>query len=174
MSHHPLVLCLGGGGGGGGKIQRHAVRKMGACSMLELRASNNIGAWGCGLTVSTTMMLAAGSAASRSSQIVAPITGLPAELDSKKKRTTRLQSNRNWHARRLHAGAQSKGGRRRERVSLRAAPCEGGRGSDRCRREKKTSLLVSWRWYEGSPVPALSLESAANLACAAAKASNIN
>jgi len=54
MSHHPLVLCLGGGGGGGGKIQRHAVRKMGACSMLELRASNNIGAWGCGLTVSTT------------------------------------------------------------------------------------------------------------------------
>ena len=40
--------------------------------------------------------------------------------------------------------------------------------------KKKTSLLVSWRWYEGSPVPALSLESAANLACAAAKASNIN
>jgi len=54
MSHHPLVLCLGGGGGGGGKIQRHAVRKMGACSMLELRASNNIGVWGRGLTVSTT------------------------------------------------------------------------------------------------------------------------
>ena len=147
MSHHPLVLCLGGGGGGGGKIQRHAVHKMGACSMLELWASNNIGAWGCGLTVSTTMMLAAGSAASQSSQIVAPITGLPAELDSKKKRTARLQSNRNWHARRLHAGAQSKDGCRRERVSLRAAPCKGGRGNGRCRRKTRHPC---WRHGDGT------------------------
>jgi hypothetical protein len=129
-SHHPLVLCRGRDGGGGrGGIQRRAVREMGACSVLELRGSNNIGAWGCGLTVSTTMMLAAGSSASRSSQIVGPITELPAELDSKKKRIARLQSNRNWHARRLHAGAQSMGGRRREQVRLRAAPRQGGRGS---------------------------------------------